>query len=271
MIALFVAAAFDLAEPAPADALPPTLLAQCDANTATIESASPAILNSVAALEGMGVLNRADFDDMKIGFCPLVEAGGPVATTACASDIILLDEKYAQADQSFVLNATLAHEMKHLFQHRARRTRYGASYCASARYAAEKPQLEIEADAFGDAASALFSQGRSIEIVNGCAAPLAIHVEPADPVEIADAAPALSVIAPQQRKELDVRALSSNALFYARTQPASGPAHVFERKSGPHLRFIEGRAYRLREARLASAGRLEGPFRLRLSCPPAHD
>jgi hypothetical protein len=259
------------AQAAPADALPRDLLARCDANAAIIQSAAPAILNSVAALERMGVLNRADFDDVKIGFCPLVEAGGPVATTACASDIILLDEKYTRAEQSFVLNATLAHEMKHLMQHRARRARYGAAYCASARYAAEKPQLEIEADAFGDATSALFSQGRPIEVTNGCALPLAIYVEPADPVAIADAAPALSVIAPHQRKELNMRALSSNALFYARTQPASGPAHVFERKSGPHLRFIEGRAYHLREARLSSAGRTDGPFRLRLSCPPAHD
>lgn len=259
------------AQAAPADALPPALLARCDADAAAVSVAAPAIADSVAALEGMGVLNRADFDDVRLGFCPLVEAGGPVAATHCANDIILLDEKYARAEQSFVLNATLAHEMKHLMQHRARRARYGAGYCASARYAADKSQLEIEADAFGDATSALFSQGRPIEVRNDCAAPLAIYLEPADPVAIADPAPAFAVIAPQQRKRFKIRALSSNALFYARTTPASGPAYVFERKSGPHLRFIEGRAYHLREARLSSAGRTDGPFRLRLSCPPAHD
>ena len=268
MIAFLVALAI---EAAPADALPAALLARCDAGAAPFQAYAPAISASAAALLDMGIFSREEFNGVRVGFCPLVAAGGPVAAAACASDIILLDDKYAQADQSFVLNATLAHEMKHVLQHRARRARYGEAYCSSARYAAERPRLEIEADAFGDATSMLFSQGRPIEITNACAAPLAIYVEPVDPAATVEAPPAFAIIPPQARATAPARALSSRALVYARTRPAAGPAHVFERQSSPNLRFIDGRAYRLREMRLANAGRASGPFQLRLSCPAGHD
>ncbi len=252
--------------PLRAEDLPPALLADCDARAAPHGSYESAIAASVAALTRLGVFSAAEFSGVRIGFCAIRKANGPVAATACASDIILLDEKYRDGAQALVLNATLAHEMKHYFQHRARRERYGAGYCDSAHYVADLPELEAAADAFGDAVGELFALGRPIEIDNRCADPVDVYVEPVDPASVAEGALQMIRVPANTATVAPSRALSSNVYFYAETLPSAQMKFVFENRSSPHRRFIDGRQYRLRETGLPAAGREAGPFRLVLSC-----
>jgi len=259
------AAAPAAAEPMTAAELPQSLLAECDARAAPFGAYAPPIARSVAALEAMGVFRKEEFSPVRIGFCDLAAAGGPVAAAACASDIILLDTKYAAAKEALVLNATLAHEMKHHLQHRALRASHGDDYCESPRYAAGKAAMEEEADAFGDAVGELFLLGREIEIVNGCADPIAIYLEADDPA-ISPQEPAFEILAPHSSARSAAHALTSRVYYYAETRPASGPARRFENAASPHRRFIDGRSVRLKTARLASAARESGPFLLELSC-----
>jgi hypothetical protein len=249
--------------PLAADALPPALLAECDARAAAFGAYDAAIAESVAALRAIGVFKREDFAGVRIGFCALKRAGGPVAAASCASDIILLDEKYAAAREALVLNATLAHEMKHVFQHRERREEFGAAYCDSPRYAADKEAMEEEADAFGDAVGELFVVGRAVEIVNRCDVPLAVYLEADDPAKNREAPPAFE-IAPARSTALSrERGLSSRFFYYAQTAGKKSPT---VNSSSPVRRFIEGRSYPLRETRLAASARATGPFRLVLTC-----
>mgnify|MGYP001172364222 CR=1 FL=1 len=258
------------AEPMIADELPQSLLAACDARAAPFGAYAAPIARSVAALDAMGVFRKDEFSPVRIGFCDLVAAGGPVAAASCASDIILLDAKYAAEKEALVLNATLAHEMKHHLQHRALRASHGDDYCESPRYAAGKAAMEEEADAFGDAVGELFVLGREIEIVNRCADPLAIYLEADDPAT-APQEPAFDLVAPQSSARSGVRARSSRVFYYAETRPAAGAPRRFDNSSSPHRRFIDGRSVRLKPARLASAGREAGPFLLDLSCAPDQD
>lgn len=255
------------AEPLTADLLPPALLADCEAKADAFGRYAPAIAGSVRALGDLGVFAAKEFEDVRIGYCPLQAAGGPVATASCADGVILLDEKYARADQALVLHSTLAHEMKHHFQHRAKKAQFGAVYCESARYAADKPALEAAADAFGEAVSELFTLGRVVEIVNACDAPVSIYLEADDPVAVRGAEPRFQQIAAKSSAPAAERALSGIVRFHARTTAAARPAFVWQDRTSPHSRIVEGRSIRLRERRLSSMGREQGPFRLRLSCP----
>lgn len=269
MIGLAVLAAstaLAAAEPRPADALPPTLMTECDAAAAPIERAEPAIAASVAALTAIGAFTTEEFRGARIGFCPLRREGGPVGATSCKNDIILLDEKYRSADEALVLQATLAHEMIHVLQHRKRRAVAGDAYCDSASYVADKAALEAAADKFGDAAAALIALGRSIEIVNDCHAPVLIYLEADDSVAAARGEPRFQRIEAHASKLSPVRAASGDMRFAARTAPPSGSAHVWETPKGRDTRVVEGRLLRLRETRLAARDRLKSPFRLRLTC-----
>jgi hypothetical protein len=257
------------AEPLTADLLPPALLADCEAKADAFGRYAPAIAGSVRALGDLGVFAAKEFEDVRIGYCPLQAAGGPVATASCADGVILLDEKYARADQALVLHSTLAHEMKHHFQHRAKKAQFGAVYCESARYAADKPALEAAADAFGEAVSELFTLGRVVEIVNACDAPVMIYLEPDDSVAIRGAAPAFQRIAPKSSAIAPERALSGIVRFHARTTAEAVPAYVWQDPTGAQARFVEGRHIRLKEMRLFAANRENGPFRLRLTCAPS--
>jgi len=258
------------AEPLTADRLPQALLDRCDATAASFGAYPAAVAKSVAALADIGVFKKEEFAPVRIGFCGLVAAGGPVAAASCASDIILLDEKYADEKQALVLNATLAHEMKHHFQHRAAKSLHGAAYCDSARYAADKAAMEREADAFGDAVGELLALGREIEIVNHCADPLAYYLE-ADNAATAPPAQAFEILPPNSSARAGARALTSRVFYYAETRPDAGAPRRFDSAASPHQRFIEGRSVRLRSARLQSAGRESGPFLLEISCAPAGD
>lgn len=249
-----------------ADRLPPALLAECDARAAPFGAFDAPIARSVAALTAIGAFGADEFESVKMGFCDFARAGGPAAAASCAGDIILLDSQYAAEKQAFVLSATIAHEMKHFLQHRDARARLGADYCDSAQYRADKASMEAEADAFGDAVGRLLLLGRPAEIANECAVPLAVYLEPRDPATRESAPPVFQILAPHETARARVHALSARFLYYAETRPSAGKARVFENRSSPHRRFVEGRQVRLIETRLESAARSAGPFRLELSC-----
>lgn len=255
------------AAPLTANELPQSLLAACEAGAEGFSRYAPPIAAAARDLVAMGVFKEPDFDGVRIGFCALRAAGGPAASANCAEDAILLDEGYAADDQLLPLIAILAHEMRHHQQHQERKAREGKAYCASAAYAAEKPALEREADVFGDAVATLFFVGRNVEIVNDCDVGVAVYVEadealaPAGPARLADVAAAA-------RKRLALKALSGEVRFYAQSLPRDGVRYVWRGPDRADLRFIGGKPYALRRANLRAAAPTEGPFRLRLSCPP---
>ncbi len=255
------------AEPLTADLLAPQLLADCEDKAPPFDRYAPPVAAAARSLIDIGVFAAEEFVDVRVGFCALQAAGGPVATASCGDGVILLDEKYARPDQALVLGATLAHEMKHHLQHREKKARFGAGYCEGARYAADKPSLEAEADAFGDAVGELFVSGRAVEIINACEEPVLVYLEPDDPVAVRGAAPRFQRIAAKSSAFAAERALTATVRFHARTMAARA-AFVWQDRTSPHSRIVEGRSIRLREMRLSAAGREKGPFRLRLTCAP---
>ena len=254
------------AEPTPADRLPASLLAECDARTKAPGHYDPPTAAAVRALIEMGVFSSIEFRDARIGFCELQRAGGPVAASSCEDGVILLDSKYADADRALVLNATLAHEMLHHLQHRERKARYGDAYCQSARYRTDKPSLEAAADKFGDEVAALFALGRRVEIVNRCDEPVSIYLEAIDPVAIRGTQAAFQNIPALARAMSPERAASGRFRFYAQTTPKAGAARIWQDRASAHSRIVEGLPVRPRETRLAASDRLKSPFRLTLTC-----
>lgn len=254
------------AEPLTADLLPPGFLDACEAAAPVFERYAAPVAAAARALADIGVFRADELADVRIGFCALQAAGGPVATASCSDGVILLDEKYAHASEGLTLRATLAHEMTHHFQHREKRAAFGPAYCESARYAADKPALEAAADAVGDAVAEMFVLGRSVEVANACATPVLVYLEAADPVAVRGATPAFFRIEPGAAATAPEGALSGAVRYYARTTPGAAPAYVWQDKTGPHARFVEGRNVRLKEMRLKAAGRETGPFPLRLTC-----
>ncbi|MBI1393562.1 MAG: hypothetical protein GC152_12540 [Alphaproteobacteria bacterium] len=263
-----IARAQALAEALPADALAPAFLAECDARAAASGAYDPEIAGAVLALTNLGVFDRDAFEGVKIGFCPLRVAGGPVATTSCADDVILLDVKYADPAQRLVLNATLAHEMTHYLQHQEGKAASGDGYCASAAYAADKAWMEREADAFGDAVGELFVIGRAVEVRNDCATAVSVYVEAAAPMAGSDQAIGFLTVAPGMSAHWPERSTSRLHQFYAETAENSGEARAWRGADGGRRRFIGGQTIQLREISLPAAAPADGPFRLTLSCTP---
>lgn len=252
--------------PLTADRLPPSLLADCDARAEPLGRTAPTIAEAAAALIDIGAFSQKEFQDARIGFCALRSAGGPVAATSCGDGVILLDQKYAAASQTLNLRATLAHEMTHHLQHRDRKARFGDAYCASARYLADKAALEEEADAFGDKVAELFTLGRGVEIVNACDAPVSIYLEAENPIAVRGAEAAFQRVPAKGTATSTERALSGRFRYHARTMPTAGKAHVWEDRTSPQSRIVEGRLVRLKTLRLSASDRADSPFRLRLSC-----
>ena len=267
--ALLSAAAGAPAEPMPADRLPSRLLADCDARAAPPGGYEPPIAAAVTSLTDLGVFTPMELRDARIGFCGLKRAGGPVATTSCEDGVILLDLKYTAVDQALVLRTTLAHEAMHHLQHREAKARHGEAYCDSAHYRKDKPSLEADADAFGDKVAALFALGRGVEIVNACDAPVWIYLEADDPVAVRGVQPAFLHVPARGAAMAPERALSGRFLFYAQTAPSEGRVRVWRNRTSAETRIVEGRLVRLRRTRLAAQDRVDGPFRLRLTCQSA--
>lgn len=253
-------------EPLTADQLAPALLADCDARTEPFGRLAAPIAAAATALIDLGVFGRRDFQAAQIGFCDLQGAGGPVAATSCGDGAILLDAKFAGADQALNLRATLAHEMTHHRQHRQAKARHGDTYCSSARYQADKPALEAEADAVGDKVAELFLLGRAVELVNGCDEALSVYLEADDPVAIRGAAPAFESVPAQSAAMSAERGLSRRFRFYAQTTPQDGPPKISGDRQGAQTRVVEGRQIRLTETLLPAPDRVDRPFRLRLTC-----
>lgn len=270
LVALAASSPSATAEPTeilPADALPQTFLEACDARVRPFGLFAPPVADAAAALIGIGAFSADEFRAVAIGFCNFSAVSGPVATTACRADAILLDEKYRAADQALVLRATLAHEMMHVLQHRALRAVHGAAYCDGSLYPADRGWMEAQADAFGDAVGELFVTGRPVAIANDCAAPVSAHVELNDPApRPPGGASGLTVFAPGETRRLAARSRTSRALLYAETVTAEGPVAFWSGADAANLRFVDGRSYRLREAALAAGDRISGPFELRLVC-----
>lgn len=246
--------------------MPQHILETCDALAMPFGGYDQRIAASVEALTDMGVFTTAEFYDVKIGLCGLRAADGPAATTSCTRDIILLDSGYAKGDQSLVRNATLAHEMKHVFQHRAKKAAYGDDYCDSAQYASDKPWMEKEADAFGDGVAKLFFTGRSVEIRNECANAVSVYLEADNPIAASDDPPVFMDMPAHSTMHTPEKAASKFFKLYAETR--SAPAEK-QRWGGPAMaykRFIGGRSYGLQQVTLSNPERAGGPFYLTLAC-----
>lgn len=254
------------AGPLTADKLPPSLLADCDAQAEDYGRYAPPIADAARALIDIGVFTPSAFNGARIGFCGLQRAGGPVAAAACDEGVILLDTKYAADDQALPLRTTLAHELTHHLQHREAKALHGAGYCASARYAKEKPALEQKADAFGDMVGELFLLGRGVEIVNACDKPLLVYLEADDPVAVSGEKPAFQRIPARSAAMGSERALSRRFHYFAQTAPAAGAPRAPAQGQGAQARIVEGRAIRLKQTLLLAPDQDGGPFRLRLSC-----
>lgn len=255
-----------LADALPANEMPQQILEACDARAMPFGAYDQKIAASVEALTDMGVFETSEFYDVKVGFCDLRSADGPAATTSCASDIILLDSGYAKRDQSLVRNATLAHEVKHVFQHRAQRAAYGDGYCDSSQYASDKAWMEKEADAFGDGVAELFFTGRAVEVRNECANAVSVYLEADNPIAASDDPPAFMEIPAHSAMRVQERAASKFFKLYAETKSASAKKQRWGGPAMAYKRFIGGKSFGLQQVTLNSFERSAGPFYLTLDC-----
>ena len=246
--------------------IPQYILDECDAQAKLYGGNSEQVLAATEKLVALGVFARADFHDVKIGFCDLKGVRGPVASTSCERDTILLDKKYTNKDQGLVLNATLAHEMKHHFQHTELKNRFGENYCFSDRYIADKSWMEEEADKFSDNVAGLLFVGRPVEIKNGCDAPVSIYLEPDNPIARAPSKVGFIEVGPHSTAETPTRSMSKSFKFYAQSEPNDGRRWVWQGPSKTHKRVISGETYYLRKATLSNRSPSTGPFLLNLSC-----
>ncbi|NNE39795.1 MAG: hypothetical protein HKN14_02625 [Marinicaulis sp.] len=269
LIWLLIATQFAIsagAQPLPSRDIAQDILEGCDAQAFDFDDYDLAVKSATTTLMNLGVFSEAEFRGVKIGFCHLRAANGPVATTSCVDDTILLDEKYRDDDQRLVRAATLAHEMKHHLQHAQQRKMYGPGYCNSEHYEKDKTWMETDADKFGDDVAALLFAGRPVEIRNTCEQALSVYLETVTPgasiqsffdlLEI----PALSnAITPH-------RSTSKYFRVYARSDDDKGERLDWNGAVDSETRDIGGKTYRLKNITMANAARSIGPFVLRLTC-----
>lgn len=254
---------------APSSTLDEALLSGCEAAARqakgrSAESAGGPVRAAISSLTALGVFESDEFAGVSIGFCPLRAAGGPVGTTACAEDLILLDDKYRHDDQQLPLISTLAHEMKHVLQHREQRAAWGPGYCASARYLGDRDALEAEAGAFGDAVAALAHLGRPVAVENACNRTIRIYLDGDAMAQDAQPSGGLIEIDAKATAPTERTTRSRHVRFYAET--ASAPLRRWENPNAMTAHRIEGRTRGLVDAVLASAARIDGPFVLRVTC-----
>lgn len=214
----------------------------------------------------MGVFSASEFHGVKIGFCDFRRVNGPAGTTSCTDNTILLDSGYRRKNQGIVLKATLAHEMKHVFQHRELKAKFGDDYCSSDRYAADRDWMEKEADAFGDQIAALFITGRAVDIINECPVAVSVYLEADAPLTANSAAldfieaPAYSIVRSPER------AISKFFKLFAEAELYNDERKVWGDATMAHTRIINGNRYRLKSISLPNAQRSAGPFQMTLSC-----
>lgn len=255
-----------IADRKPSDEIPGAFLHACEKVAMQRGAYAPSVAGAADGLSELGVFTKAEFRDVKIGYCDLRSVDGPVATTSCARDIILLDTKYADEDEAFTLKVTLAHEMKHYFQLKEQKSRFGEGYCTSERFKADKAWLETEADTFGDNVIALLVTGRSVEIKNECPASVAVYLEFDKPVGAGGEAGKAIDVAPNSTVAAPGRSVSNLFRLYARSEPHDGRQHFWRDTGQAHIHRIDAKLVGLKRATLSNRERSTGPFQLRLSC-----
>jgi len=250
---------FDGVGPLPSSALDQGLLAECEANAAAYPNFDPSVQTAIDTLEALGVFGAQEFRNVKIGFCNLRGGNGPVATTSCADDTILLDQKYRDDSESDIILSTLAHEMKHFQHHAVQKRRFGEEYCRSAQYRRDRLWMENVAGPFGDEVAALAFVGRPIEVENECPEPVSVFVDGVavrrDNTETAKT----FVIPPNGTKQTSVIANARTIQYFASGERLALPGDGEER-------IIDGERRRLSHAVMATRARGAGPFVLRIDC-----
>ena len=245
------------------------LLEACDARAMPFGRYDASIEKSVQALTDLGVFSAQDFENVKIGFCGLRAVNGPAATASCARDTILLDSGYDASDKRIVRSATLAHEMKHVLQHRALIAKHGDGYCGSDLYPADWEWMEAEADAFGDAVAEMFFSGRAVVIRNDCPADVAVYLEADYPTSPREANLQLTTVAAGSVVPSRVRSLSKSFKFYAEQSSGHSYNNDWRGKTMAYRRVVGGETVGLRPITLTNAARSTGPFQLTLACEPS--
>lgn len=251
----------------PSDQIPQQVLIDCDSKAKSYGRYSPPVAAAKNKLIDIGVFSDSEFRNIKIGFCDLAGVEGPVATTSCELDTILLDKKYKRENLSLVLSVTLAHEVKHVLQHQKLKARYGDDFCSSEQYLAEKPSMEAAADNFSDSVAELLFSGRPVEVENSCDAPVAVYLESDDGIIPAVNSRELITVGAHSKIMMPSRAASKYFKFYAQSELHNDRRWVWRGTARASKRLIKGKAYQLRTTKLPSKLREAGPFLLRLTCP----
>ena len=242
------------------------MLETCDAHAKPVGDYDKAVQSAVDGLIALGVFTEAEFADVKIGFCDLRSAGGPVATASCSESTILIDRKYAAASERLVLISTLAHEMAHQLQFQSRKFLSGESYCFSEAYGAEKQQMEAEAAALGDAVVALAFVGRPIEIDNACPSAIEVYLD-GEHVSFDSANPPKVVTVPANSTvSAGASSTSKFVNVYAASNHADGRRWAWGDMGSGGERIINGERRRLTRHALVNRERASGPFVLELNC-----
>lgn len=249
----------DGAGPLPSSALDQGLLAECEANAAAYSNFDPSVHTAIDRLEALDVFNAFEFGAVKIGFCDLRSVNGPVATTSCAEDTILLDQKYRDDSDSDILLSTLAHEMKHYQHHAAQKRQFGEQYCRSPQYRRDRIWMENVAGRFGDDVAALAFVGRPIEVVNNCPEPISVFIDGVsvrrDTKEMAE-----TIVIPRNAtKQTSVTANARTIQYFASGDRLALPGDGDER-------IINGERRRLSHTVMTARARGAGPFVLRIVC-----
>ena len=248
------------------DEMPQQVLDECDDRANAFGAYDRIIQAATNDLVAIGVFADDEFRGVKVGFCELHRFRGPVATTSCAHDAILLDDKHMSRDQRLLLRANLGHEMKHYFQHQEQKGRLGESYCYGDQYTADKIWMEAEADRFGDEVAALFFVGRPIEIYNSCAVSISVYLEGDALISDNRTQHDFFEVPPRSTVKAPAASMSKFIWFYAESDFYDGQRWVWSDPSRAQKRLIDGKAFGLKRYRLSNLSRTTGPFLMSLSC-----
>lgn len=255
------------AAPQPSESLPDFILSQCEDIAHGYGAYDPIIRDATNGLIALGAFEEEDFHKVKIGFCGLRTLDGPVATTSCAKDTILLDHKYLSSKEALSLKSTLAHEMKHVFQHRSKKKKFGNTYCASARYVDDTAQLEEEADFFGDQIASYLFVGRPIKIENTCDSPVSFYLETNKQGTTQSGNEKFTNIDANTTIAIDTVATNREIYFYGKSDPIGGKFWSWRSTDNALARFIEDQNIRMRRVKMLAPKPATGPFTLKLLCP----
>ncbi len=256
--------AADSSGPMPSSALDQAMLAECEGHASAYGEYHHEVQSTIEALDRLGVFAPEEFQSVKIGFCDLRRHGGPVATTSCDKDAILLDEKYEDESSRFAMMSTLAHEMKHVLQHAENKRRYGDAYCSSEQYVKDKDSLERDADAFSVEVEKIAFLGRPVEIENTCPTAVEVYID-GESVRFHESnSDQFTTVLPNSKISANVMSTSKSIQYFAATTLANGGRRYW--RGGGEERIIDGVRQQLAPIELESRVRASGSFILRVHC-----